>query len=46
MAGPGEGIGAVAATSRKAAELLTRTAPGAVRGFAFRVTARNLSQVA
>ena len=55
----GEGTGAVAITSRQAAELLTCTAPtaagdhlvasvtpgGAVRGFTFRVTARNLSQV-
>ena len=45
MASPGDGIGAVAASSRQAAELLTRTA-GALRGFVFGVAARNLSQVA
>ena len=59
MAGPGEGIGAVAISSRQTAKLPACTAPaaagdhlvagvtpgGAVRGFTFRVTARNLSQV-
>jgi O-acetylhomoserine/O-acetylserine sulfhydrylase-like pyridoxal-dependent enzyme len=59
LASPGEGIGAVAISSRRAAKLLACTAPaaagdhlvasaaldGAVRGFMFGVTARNLSQV-
>jgi len=39
-----DGIGAVATSSRHAAELLTCTAD-AVRGFVFGVAARNLSQV-
>ena len=44
MASPGNGIGAVATSSRRAAGLLTCTAV-AVRGFVFGVAARNLSQV-
>ena len=59
MASPGEGIGAVAISSRQAAKLLACAAPavagdhpvasaaldGAVRGFMFGVTDRNLSRV-
>ena len=45
MASPGEGVGAVAISSRQPAQLLACTAPAAAGDhFMFGVTARNLSQ--